>query len=125
MPIYLTRKEYVTAVYEYEMELTDKLIAEYNEYVNKYFIFKDVEKVELTANDIKQAWERYYEDDSILNTPVIGRRHDDGSTYTYPRECELGDELQGLLSDDMWSVDSDEVDYTTDEVEDFVSEYNY
>ena len=123
MPIYLTRKEYVTAVYEYEMELTDALVAEYNEYINKHFIFKDVDKVELTANDIKQAWERFYEDDSILCTPVLGRRHDDGSTYTYPREYELGYELQGLLNDDMWSCEYEEVDYTTDDVEDFVNVY--
>lgn len=130
MKTYLTRKEWATVCHEYSMQVTPQLIQEYNDYIKANFIFEGDVDFELTEQDLVNAWERNYDyvepsEYTILNTVVvIGRKYSNGETSMWEwKEC-LGDVVHDLLSDDMWEQDYEEVEYNTDDVNDFVEHYD-
>ena len=126
---YLIRKEWAYVCHEYSMVVTPELVKEYNDYIKDNFIFEGEVNFELTERDLINAWGREYEfaeknDYTILNTViVIGRKYQNGEVSEFNwKEC-LGDVVRDLLSDDMWEHDYQEVDYNTDEVNDFIEHY--
>jgi hypothetical protein len=129
--IYLTRKEWASVCHEYSMAVTPELVQEYNDYIKANFIFKDDADFELTEQDLINAWGKEYDyaeksEYTILNTViVIGRKYHNGEVSMWEWEECLGDVVQDLLSDDMWEQDYQEVEYNTDEVNDFTEKYDY
>lgn len=95
--------------------VTPELVADYNKYVNENYSFEDVDKVELTEQDLIQAWDRYWDEDSVLNTKVTA--HGD---HVYDFSYTLGDTVRDILSDEMWDQDCDQGDTHTEEVDDYV-----
>lgn len=127
---YLTRKEWARVCHEYSMVVTPELVQEYNDYIKANFVFEGEVNFELTERDLINAWGREYEfakkdEYTILNTVIVtGRKYQNGEVSDFHwKEC-LGDVVRDLLNDDMWECDYNEVDYNTDEVDDFVEHYD-
>lgn len=111
---YLVRKEWVSTCYIYEMLVTPELVAHYNKYINDNYSFKDVDKIELTEQDLAQAWDGYWNENNLLDTEVTAY-----GDYVYNFSLALGDIVQELLNEEMWEQDCDQDNTHTEDIEDY------
>lgn len=117
MPVYLSRKEYVSTVYYYEKLVDDVMVQEYTEYINDNYEMEHDGPITLTQEDIVKAWEGWW-DGGILDTRML--RDKNYPDHEYHPNYTLGDVLKDLMSNDMWDQDYDQGDTHTEEVIDDV-----
>ena len=112
----LTRREYVSTSYFYRMYISATEAASYSKYINETYILDlpEEEKIVLTVEDVLKAWnQNYSEDDKTLRIKVTGYK--DGSGW-YTKPLEIGELLKDILNDDMWDMDYEQGDVSTEEV---------
>ena len=106
---YLTRREYVDVIYDYEMYVDKTLVDSYTKYCKEY-IEGLPEDFQLTEQDIVMIWEYDWPEDSIFDQEF---RH---ANYHYSKS--LGDFIRDWLSDEMWDASCETYDSTTCDVSD-------
>lgn len=118
MAIYLSRKEYVSTVYYYDMLVDSVMAQHYADYINNHYVLEHDGPIVLTEQDIINAWEGSWED-GILDVHVV--RNVDYESDFYYNKLTVGDILKDLLNDDMWEQDYDQGDTSTESVEDYIT----
>ena len=118
MATYLSRKEYVSTVYYYDMLVDSAMAQHYADYINNHYILAHDRPIVLTEQDIINAWEGSWED-GILDVSIV--RNIDYELDFYYTRLTVGDILKDLLNDDMWEQDYDQGDTSTEEVEDYIT----
>lgn len=106
---YLTRREYVDVIYDYEIYVDKALANKYTKYCKEHLKGLS-EDFQLTEADIVMAWECDWPSDSILDKEF---KH-----ANYNSSNILGDWLRDWLSDDMWDADCETYDSTSRDTED-------
>ena len=118
MAIYLSRKEYVSTVYYYDMLVDSVMVQRYADYINNHYILAHDGPIVLTEQDIINAWEGSWED-GVLDVSIV--RNIDYELDFYYNQLTVGDILKDLLNDDMWEQDYDQGDTSTESVEDYIT----
>ena len=118
MATYLSRKEYVSTVYYYDMLVDSAMAQHYADYINNHYILAHDGPIVLTEQDIINAWEGSWED-GVLDVSIV--RNIDYELDFYYTRLTVGDILKDLLNDDMWEQDYDQGDTSTEEVEDYIT----
>lgn len=101
---YLTRREYVDVIYDYEMYVDKALADSYTKYC-KENIEGLPEDFQLTEQDIVMIWDYDWPSDSIFDQEF---RH---ARYNYSKS--LGDFIRDWLNEEMWDADCETYDSTT------------
>lgn len=116
----LYRKEYATVCNEYSMAVTEVLIAAIQRQLDENYKFVDDVRVEITEQDIIDAW-NFEETDKLVINEVLC--YIDGDyKYTFERPIALFDILRNILSDEIWDRPQVELDYSTDDFQDYVED---
>ena len=118
MAVYLSRKEYVSTVYYYDMLVDSVMAQHYADYINNNYILEHDGPITLTEQDIINAWKEDWED-GVLDVHVV--RNINYESDHYYNRLTVGDILKGLLNDDMWGQDYDQGDASTESVEDYIT----
>ena len=115
----LVRKEYATVCNLYQVTITEDYVKEINRLVGQNYIY-DAELPEITEQDIIDAW-NYDETEKLQSVNAIGWDRN-GENYMYRSPVSLFDIVRDLLSDDVWCAYQEEVDYNTEDFEDYIDE---
>lgn len=118
MAVYLSRKEYVSTIYYYDMLVDSVMAQHYADYINNHYVLEHDGPIVLTEQDIINAWQGDWED-GVLDIHVI--RNVEYEPGYYYNKLTVGDILKDLLNDDMWEQDYDQGDTSTEEVEDYIT----
>ena len=116
----LYRKEYATICTEYHIDITPDFIAEIQKEFDEHYTFAGGIRVKITEQDIIDAWNFNETEKLVVNEVISWANH--GASYTYERPISLFGILRDMLSDEMWCAQREELDYNTDDYEDYVDQ---